>query len=281
MKELTLEITNHCSMNCIHCSTKATERGSSYIKEDMLKEYLKKFKEYDTVRLSGGEPFDHCHIDKICQTIHNQGKKVNILSCGVYIGYHGDSLPFRFLEEIQPHVNEIIFSYHGQEKLHNKITGSWKQTGKYSFWDMLCDSVNSTSRAKIPYSFETVLMKENLLKMDEIAKNMSAFGVGKFLNGSEDERMHWHILRFVKQGRGKTHQYQAPSKEDIIKFPGMVEKFRKNYSNLDITYTNSFEQKECDCGSKKAVITCHGEIIPCSALKYGAKKGKFACLERV
>ena len=69
-------------------------------------------------------------------------------------------------------------------KKTNKIVSSDKNYLNHpAYWDMLCDSIDMVSFAKIPYSFETVLMQENFPKLEEIARNMSAFGVGKLFNG--------------------------------------------------------------------------------------------------
>ena len=79
---------------------------------------------------------------------------------------------------------------------------------------------------------------------------MSAFGIGKMLNGFGDEMMNWHILRFVKQGRGKINSNQVLDEGQLESLPELVNKLKARYSNLNISYTNSFDQKKCDCGLK-------------------------------
>jgi MoaA/NifB/PqqE/SkfB family radical SAM enzyme len=275
MKELTLEITNNCSLNCIQCSTQAGPNRDIFFDLDKIDKITDKYFDFNIIRLSGGEPFDHPKIDKICKLIKQKGKIVQILSCGVY---YNEPLPLNFLKEIKNDVDEIIFSYHGYLDTHEKIVTSKKDYLNYPpYWDMLCDSIDHVTMAQIPYSFETVLMKENFPKLEEIATNMSAFGIGKMFNGFGEENINWHILKFVKQGRGKLNQNQALNKNQIQTLPNLIKKFKQIYPNINITYSNSFEGKKCDCGSEKAVYTCYDEQIPCSALKNCNYRGKFSC----
>ena len=125
MKELTLEITNRCSLNCIQCSSEADSEGEIFFKLDKIEKILEKYNEFDTIRLSGGEPFEHPKIDKICELIKNLNKKVVILSSGVF---YDAPLPKGFLKKIGCHIDEIVFSYHGREKIHEEIV---TQTDEY------------------------------------------------------------------------------------------------------------------------------------------------------
>jgi organic radical activating enzyme len=65
MKELTIEITQQCTMNCPWCSTEATPEGS-HVPLQLIKEQLRGWSiDCDVVRLSGGEPLLHPHIREI------------------------------------------------------------------------------------------------------------------------------------------------------------------------------------------------------------------------
>jgi len=65
MKELTIEITNYCSLNCLHCSTKANTQGEIFFSVNQINNYLNQFPDFKKVRLSGGEPFEHPDLVEI------------------------------------------------------------------------------------------------------------------------------------------------------------------------------------------------------------------------
>jgi len=271
MKELTLEITDRCSLSCIHCSTIADKEGSIFFSLEKIKDYLGRFPGFDVVRLSGGEPFDHPLIIDAAELIHNDGRKVYILSCGVQ---RGDKIPNRVIEEIRPFLEEIIFSIHGGHSEHNKIVTSGENWKKEKPYICMMNSAYTAYLAGLPISFQTVLMKQNYGCLEEMAKEICS------LERYTKQQPKWHIMRFVRQGRGALHPEQALSPEQINQLPRIVEFLSGEYG-IRITYSNSFEQRECGCG-EKAVVTCYDEVVPCSALKHGAEtSGQFPCRPRL
>ena len=106
MKELTIEITNKCSLNCLQCSTEASPNGKIFFSEDYVGLVLDKYNDFKKIRLSGGEPFEHPKIENIAKLIHNKDRIVDILSCGVLQKHE---IPIEKMREIKPYVSEIIF----------------------------------------------------------------------------------------------------------------------------------------------------------------------------
>ncbi|MDD5191530.1 MAG: radical SAM protein [Candidatus Nanoarchaeia archaeon] len=277
MKELTLEITNRCSLNCILCSTIAGPKGDIFLSLNKIEEIIDKYEDFNVVRLSGGEPFEHPKLNKICKLIKSKNKKVKILSSGIFYDY---SLPLGWLKDMDKNIDEVIFSYHGREKIHESITNPEKKKKEYT--NLLYASIDKVTILKIPYSFETVVIKKNFNRLEEIAKMMSLFAFHKWFNttrlrADELTDTRWHLLKFVKQGRGLENSDLALSYKESKKIPLIAEKLMDKYPALIITCSNSFENKKCDCGSKKAVYTCYNEEIPCSALKNSIYRGRFSC----
>jgi len=194
MKELTIEITDKCSLNCLHCSTKAGLNGKIFLSLDDIEGYLERFHDFEVVRLSGGEPFEHPQIVDLCKLVKDYGRISKILSIGVKNRREFDETLMR---EVKPYLDEIVFSMHGYYNVHDSIVTSDKQwTRQLPYWDMMCDSFDSARAAGIPISFQTVLMKNNYEDLRNMALNMWSF------KKCGRENYKWHILRFVKQGRG-------------------------------------------------------------------------------
>jgi len=280
MKELTIEITNHCPLNCLHCSTRAGKDGSLYMPLDEVERYIGIFKDFDTVRISGGEPFEHPDLSDILKLIKSDRRKTVVLSCGVT--QREDEFPHEIRPEqmkaLAPNIDEIVFSMKGFYDVHDQIVTSDEHwTRQPSYWDMMIDSCENAQRAGIEISYHTVLMKSNFEDLRNIALAVSC---SRLEITPPDKRYHLHILRFVKQGRGKDNPDQALDEDQLKALPGLAAELEERFG-IRITYTNSFQQKVCDCGSAKAVVTIQGEIIPCSALKHGGGAGKYACRYRI
>ena len=120
-------------------------------------------------------------------------------------------------------------------------------------------------------------MKKNFPLLKNISKDIAAFSAAREWNLDEYMKLEWHILKFVKQGRGRINSQEELSKWEASEVPKILEDLQNKYDNISITYSNSFGGDLCECGSKKAVYTCYDEKIPCSALKENCYLGKFAC----
>lgn len=272
MKELTVEITDKCSLDCLMCSTMAKKRGTNHLSLDMFFNILNKYDDFKKVRLSGGEPFEHPNLIGLLKVLAKKERTAQILSCGVR---NNESIPEQYMEKIAPFIDEILFSYHGFYDEHERIVTSNKPFHMtYPYWDMLMDSADNARNAGISFSFQTVLLKQNYNKLEAIAKDIMR------INKIWGKEINWHLLKFVKQGKGKINANQALNGREVAQLPEIVDELRAKY-RINITYTHSFDHSGCDCGDKKATVTILGREIPCSALKYSSKKGKYACESRV
>lgn len=272
MKELTIEVTDKCSLKCLFCSTMAKKRRNVNISPEKVAEIVTKYADFESVRLSGGEPFEHPRLEEILEVLREKERITTILSCGVK---NDRVIPENLFGRIKPLVNNIVFSYQGYYSEHERIVTSNRPFHlTYPYWDMLMDSSENAYYAGIPVSFQTVAIKQNYDKLESIAKTMS-----DLKNGCKI-KLSWHILRFVKQGRGETNANQALDEEQAARLPALTKEWSEKYK-IRVTYTHSYDNSQCDCGDEKAVVTITGEEIPCSALKYGAEKGKFACRKRL
>jgi hypothetical protein len=143
------------------------------------------------------------------------------------------------------------------------------------------DSASNANIAGVPFSFHTVLLEQNRESLGDVALCAHSFTLEGHHNGYQGQDVKVHILRFVKQGRGASNGLETLSEESLDVLPAEIEQLGLKYPRVRFSYSNSFEGKECDCGSMKAVVTCYGEVLDCSALKYGGGDGRFACRERI
>jgi len=263
MKHLTIEITDKCSLNCLHCSTNSNNNGRVFLELDEIDEILDEFNNFEKVRLSGGEPFEHPYLVEIVKKIKDKNKIIEILSSGVS---NQQELSKEILISLKDFVNRIVFSIYGDEDIHNKICS-------HNSYKILNKSVESTIEERIPFSFQTVVMKMN---KNEI-KNIVGY-ISRLKNRVDFCNPKLHILRFIKQGRGKENQQFAISGNDIKE---LIKRSREiPQKDIKITFGCSFKEEGCIQGTGKAAVTIQREKITCSALKYSSKQKIFACKER-
>jgi len=78
--ELTIELTNKCLNNCIHCSSDAGERCARFLPLDRIYDVIDEIKP-EKIILSGGEPLLYPFLNELLPNIANKGKLV-LDSCG-------------------------------------------------------------------------------------------------------------------------------------------------------------------------------------------------------
>src|SRR5450759_266564 len=84
IKDLTLEITKKCPMECILCSSDGGEPLSNEFKLSELKDIANQAKSVgvNEISLSGGEPLTYPYILDICEYINNSGIDISLYTCG-------------------------------------------------------------------------------------------------------------------------------------------------------------------------------------------------------
>lgn len=254
MKELTLDITNNCSLNCIHCSTNALKAGSISFTHAQVLSYLDQFPDFESIRLSGGEPFNNPNLREILRAVKGRKKHVTVLTSGVSFD---KSLR---LDDFVQLIDELVFSIQGPRQVHNHVVGT--------NFDAYSIMLNSTFRAEdlgIPYSFHTVAMTQNYAEFPALARYIGS------------TKMNWHVLRLTSQGRADSSMLLTETQ--LADLPRLLDSFAKEYG-IEVTMSDSFKREKCNCGTEKAAVTCQGTIVPCSALKYSQRDG-FPCCRSV
>lgn len=82
-KELTLEITNKCNVNCPWCSSSSTPNGKDMPLERLV-EWMEMYKDRDNgiIRLSGGEPTLHYAFREVLAQARTRFRKIVLLTSG-------------------------------------------------------------------------------------------------------------------------------------------------------------------------------------------------------
>lgn len=113
-----LHVTRRCNLACKHCysssSPQATEALDKAVTIDALG--VLRREGYDTIALSGGEPFLHPDLPAIATAGKDMGFRISVISNGVLINE-------RILDTMRDVIDTVAISFDGQEATHNLIRG--------------------------------------------------------------------------------------------------------------------------------------------------------------
>ena len=259
LRELYVEITNHCFQKCIHCSSCAIERGYPEISYDKLTDLIDQAIPLGLERfvISGGEPFLHPNFTKLLNYLWEQDIRMTVYSCGVIRDKDGSfiSIPEEYFKQIKKYNGNIIFSLHA-----GTIETQYKITGIHESFTLACDSIRKAVSMGIPAEVHCVPMEVNFEELDTVLEKVSQLGVHKV-----------SFLRYVPQGRGiityllsREHLHILRDKivEWKVKFPEISIRMGTPFNCLTLSGSN------CTAGYDKLMISAAGEVFPCEAFKY-------------
>ena len=273
--ELTLEITNICPLHCKMCSSEAVSDFADiavYWAQETVKDYVKKYTDFEIIRLSGGEPFRHPELQGIVELIKAENRQVVILTSGNYKDH--EPLPMKELQLSRPNIDELVFSLHGTWDLHDCITTSTENPQDVFDQQPIINMLESVKRARnlqYNYSFHTCVLKENYDDLENIIKIINEHC------GANYQKTRLHLLKPVYQGRAR--DLEKLSKEDWDKIPEIARELGQKY-NVEITHTGDHGCSAYpNCTNQKAAVTWYGKEIGCSALKEKYFRGKVPCTQ--
>jgi MoaA/NifB/PqqE/SkfB family radical SAM enzyme len=270
-KELTIEITNVCPLHCKMCSSEAVAPFvdmATHLSLESIKSYVKKYADFEIIRLSGGETYKHPDFQRIVKAIKAENRQIVVLTSGNYDDH--EPLPIEELQACRPHIDELVFSIHGNWDLHDCITTSTSNPNDVFDRQPIKNMLESVKRARTlqyNYSFHTCVLKENYNDLENIIKIVDEHCRADY------QKTRLHFLKPVYQGRAR--DLEKLSKEDWDKIPEIAQSLGQKY-NVEITYTG---EHGCNCKEQKAAITWYGKEMDCSALKELYFGGKVPCTQ--
>ena len=250
MKEVKIELTEHCNRWCKHCSSKAKNTDYKSLDIDTVKRIIDEVRELDikSVVLTGGEATLYPKLDEVISYANNNGLDIKLYSmCDPtleniqYLGY---------LNTIG--LKEIIYSTTYNLTLDGVITlDKLKQ-----FFPLLLDKTN------IRLGFHHAILKDTLYDIDEVIKLFFSLDSVKTTNLS--------FLRYVPHGRGT--KSLLLDRNELIWFRNKMIEYKKIYEEkIRLGSPWNFlgiEKTECSAAEKSLIVGFDGNVYPCDAMKY-------------
>lgn len=252
IKELTLEITNQCMNNCLHCSSNCTydKNNIQELSFKQIKEFIAKYNP-KTVNISGGEPFEHPQILDILNYLEDNKIQHNLYTSLYPINtiYKGRLSEVLKIFKEHKYLN-IIIPFHSYNNTINDLFMGRKDITNVikTFITILGDfkSVNC--------SIHIVPTIVNIHTLNDTIQYLISQNVNNI-----------KLLKLVVQGRCESYK--------DIELPNNILKEKLN--ELQLKYQDKiklglpFNEGECVAGKEKLVVMNNGKIIPCESYKSG------------
>jgi|Deesub1362A_J573_1020465.scaffolds.fasta_scaffold01835_10 radical SAM protein with 4Fe4S-binding SPASM domain len=268
IREVCIELTDKCLLNCLHCSSQSNLDGSNILAFQQCKNFLNDFSVLggSILELSGGEPLLHPHLLSIIRLAKCLGLEVRLYTSGVTCDKNKafKPIPREILEALRKYgLDKIIFGLQGSsQRIHEKIT---QTLGSF---EIALESIKRAKHYDFWVGIHFVPMKlnyKNLKDIVSLAQDLSLDEVA--------------ILRFVPQGRGRLNRTQLElSEEEFSQLLEMIVEVRSGLANkamLRIGCPLNFcsfvdpniTPQNCKAGKSTCLISAEGNVIPCPAFK--------------
>ncbi len=271
LKELCLEISDICPLNCMHCSGNCGLNSSHILSLDQIKKIILDFKSLggEILEISGGEPLLHPSLVKIVEMAKANTLQTILYSSGNAL--NSDSLKpidIKFAYDLQKAgLNKVIFNLQGAfSNTHDTITrvkGSYKN---------VIASIRNMKTAGFWIGIHFVPTRfnyEDISALHELCKLLLIDELG--------------ILRFVPQGRGSDNEASLQlSAVEFERFNNILENERNKWSfpairlgrPIDFRFKldPSCSKGKCDAGLSRCLVSSDGRVVPCPAFKQNTAK---------
>jgi radical SAM protein with 4Fe4S-binding SPASM domain len=266
LSDLTLEITNYCLLDCMHCSSESSRQHSEDLPLRIIRKVVSDFAGLGgkTLEISGGEPLCRKELPEIIRHARGMGLETCLFSCGVFhptqLTTGKDGLRRKVKELKQLGIDRVFVTLHGPNKeYHNQISRrpSFERTSRF---------IRELVREGIFVGVHFVPVRMNFDSIDDLVRYCEYLHVNEVA-----------LLRFVPQGRGKNHARMLKlTEEETYQLANLlnVEKNKKDGivrvgSHLDFTFffDKRHKPKPCAAGISKCLVTSGGKVFPCAVFK--------------
>ena len=261
LRELVIELTDHCPLECLHCSSDSSVDRSHYLTPDTSLSLVEQAYTLgaEQVSFGGGEPACSPLLEPVLKRVVGSGMRAELFTCGVVRdGTRVFPWSAALVQRLSQLANvKVIFSAHGDRpEFHDAIT---RVPG--SFRAML-QSLDLCVAAGICVEMNFVPLRPNVGCLPGLVELGEQHGVRRI-----------SVLRFVPQGRGEAHRALLQlSNDEEDAFVEQLLMLRAE-TLIDLRTGSPFNgivagnDVPCRAGREKLVVQADGNVLPCEVFK--------------
>ncbi len=264
-EELTLELTDWCPSECLHCSSSSSPSCTNSLRRDLALRLVYEAGRLGAAKVSlgGGEPTASDSFFPVVRRVLESGMLLEVFTCGLTTTNHCiASIPSAIIDKCSGLKGiKFIFSFHGATaQTHDYIT----QTPRS--YNYLFTSLKDCLRAGIECEINFVPTRVNINEFEGVVELAEEYGLQRV-----------SILRFVPQGRGLQNRQELElCREEEDSFVERLLRLRENMS-VDIRTGSPFNgivpgnEVLCRAGTGKVVVQANGNVLPCEVFKHNER----------
>ncbi len=250
LKEVKIELTEHCERMCIHCSSNAINKNYISMNPSTVKRIIKEAKELgaSSIVFTGGEATLYPNLEEVIDYATMQGMKSKIYTMAT----PNDET----IEQIKN------LTFYGLSEMIYSTT-----------WQLTRDG--AVNLKKLQNFFPKLLQETDIkLGVHHAVTRVTYFNIQEaldlFFSLPEKKTSSFSLLRFVPHGRGD--RTLLLSKEETLSLKKNIEYWKRMYGDklrlgspwnyLGISYT------PCTAADKTMIVGFDGNVYPCDAMKY-------------
>ena len=177
LTKLSIEITNACNLNCIHCYGKfgKTNNIQAYTFDDIVNlKHSLDILHTNNIALTGGEVLTNPDFETIALFFLENGFKLTIFTNG----FNTKQLK-KFLDKSTKYKYRISISCDGNEPVHNNIRGNKEA------YENLLNTLNMLKKySNVDVSISTTVMKNNIYVINELSEFLNEnFAYAEYYKG--------------------------------------------------------------------------------------------------
>ena len=264
-QELTLELTDWCPLECIHCSSNSGLGCGNRLETELALELVTAAARLGAEKISfgGGEPTACESFLTVITRAVDLGMSAEVFTCGLGLAAQGPcGLDEGIVEGCKELVGaKFIFSIHGATaETHDHVT---QTSGSF---DLLLRSVERCLRAGIECEMNFVPTRVNSHEFAQLVDLADCYGMRRI-----------SVLRFVPQGRGLENRTELElSREEEDRFVHDLIRVRSE-GKVDVRTGSPFNgiipgnTVPCRAGLGKLVVQANGNVLPCEVFKHHSR----------
>lgn len=247
-----IELTRRCNLFCKHCLNNSGKKVDNELTKDEVIDMINKLslEGVQEIRFTGGEPLLFEGIYEIINCAHNNGLRTSL-------GTNATLITKEAANKLkQSGLNNAVVSLDGTKEIHDSIRGMGN-------FDNAMRGLKHLIEADIDVRVNSVIMKNNINEVIELAKSLNKEGIKLF------------IRQFVSTGRGKNlkdyslsnSEYKSVKDQLALELSQNVQGHNlKNNNGTNSRIPLGFEISSCRAGQRTMCITPEGNIFPCGFL---------------